>query len=129
MSEDENAKYPSELAERFQVRFPAGMRERIKAAAEANNRSMNAEIVKRLEDSFYPVPGIKSLKTPAGVVDRPTLEDIVHDSVSQVIGRLSKIGALVADVEVRKSEAADSNQSDDDDPQDPPPTSGGRHAA
>lgn len=34
------------------VRLPDGMRERIKHAAEANNRSMNAEIVERLEESL-----------------------------------------------------------------------------
>lgn len=31
------------------VRFPDGMRERLRASAEANGRSMNAEIVERLE--------------------------------------------------------------------------------
>lgn len=50
MSDDEREKYPSELAERFQVRLPAGLRDRIKADAEKHSRSMNAEIVARLED-------------------------------------------------------------------------------
>ncbi|MDO5643445.1 MAG: Arc family DNA-binding protein [Paracoccus sp. (in: a-proteobacteria)] len=52
---DDDSKFPSELADRFQVRMPAGMRDRIKAAAEANNRSMNAEIVATLEEK-YPAP-------------------------------------------------------------------------
>lgn len=34
------------------VRLPDGMRDQLKSAAEANNRSMNAEIVSRLEGSF-----------------------------------------------------------------------------
>lgn len=34
------------------LRLPDGMRDRIKAAAEANSRSMNAEIVARLGASF-----------------------------------------------------------------------------
>ncbi len=34
------------------IRFPDGMRDRIKAAAEVPGRSMNAEIVHRLERSF-----------------------------------------------------------------------------
>lgn len=42
-------KFPSEAADRFQVRLPAGLREQIKADAEAAGRSMNAEIVMRLE--------------------------------------------------------------------------------
>lgn len=34
------------------VRFPAGMRDRIKDNASANGRSMNAEIIKRLQDTL-----------------------------------------------------------------------------
>ena len=39
-------------SDRFMLRLPDGMRDRIKAAAEENNRSMNAEIVARLEQTF-----------------------------------------------------------------------------
>lgn len=42
-------KFPSDDVDRLMVRFPPGMRDRLKAAAEANKRSMNAEIVARLE--------------------------------------------------------------------------------
>lgn len=43
------------------LRLPDGMRDRIKAAAESNNRSMNAEIVATLEEK-YPAPlDIRSL--------------------------------------------------------------------
>ncbi|SDY18052.1 Arc family DNA-binding protein [Citreimonas salinaria] len=38
-------------SDKFMLRLPAGMRERIKASAEENNRSMNAEIVHALD--FY----------------------------------------------------------------------------
>lgn len=44
--------YPSEEADRFIVRLPDGMRERLKAEALENKRSMNAEIVDRLEQTF-----------------------------------------------------------------------------
>ncbi|MFD2248951.1 plasmid stability protein [Pseudochelatococcus lubricantis] len=44
--------YPSETADRYIVRFPDGMRDRLKAEAAKNNRSLNAEIVARLEASF-----------------------------------------------------------------------------
>ncbi|MDP3627110.1 MAG: Arc family DNA-binding protein [Hydrogenophaga sp.] len=43
---------PSRTAEQFVVRFPEGMRDRIAEAAKAAGRSMNAEIVQRLEQSF-----------------------------------------------------------------------------
>lgn len=45
---------PSRTAEQFVVRFPDGMRDKIAEAAKANNRSMNAEIVARLQASFAP---------------------------------------------------------------------------
>ena len=41
--------------DKFVVRLPDGMRERVKAAAELNNRSMNAEIVATLEEAYPPV--------------------------------------------------------------------------
>lgn len=44
--------YPSETQERFIVRLPDGMRDRIAEAAKANNRSMNSEITLRLQSSF-----------------------------------------------------------------------------
>jgi plasmid stability protein len=45
-------RYPSQLAERFQIRLPDGLRDSIKASAESNRRSMNSEIVARLLASF-----------------------------------------------------------------------------
>ncbi|MHC1548872.1 Arc family DNA-binding protein [Phyllobacterium sp. K27] len=50
MSDDQ--KYPSQLAERFQIRLPAGLRDRIKVYAERHGRSMNTEIVRILEREF-----------------------------------------------------------------------------
>lgn len=43
--------FPSGRLDQVALRLPDGMRDRIKAEAEANNRSMNAEIVARLEAS------------------------------------------------------------------------------
>ena len=43
---------PSRTAEQFVIRFPDGMRERIAELAKENGRSMNAEIIARLEKSF-----------------------------------------------------------------------------
>lgn len=44
--------FPSDAADKVLVRMPDGMRDQLKSAAKANNRTMNAEIVSRLEDSF-----------------------------------------------------------------------------
>ncbi len=43
---------PSRDLDKVIVRLPDGMRDRLKAAAEANKRSMNAEIIARLDRSF-----------------------------------------------------------------------------
>tara|TARA_B100000614_G_C14486221_1_gene468807 strand:- start:164 stop:874 length:711 start_codon:yes stop_codon:yes gene_type:complete len=49
---NEKDKYPSDAAERFQVRLPPGLRDRIKAYSERHGRSMNSEIVRVLEREF-----------------------------------------------------------------------------
>lgn len=44
--------YPSEQQERFIIRFPDGMRDKISALAKANGRSMNAEVISMVEASL-----------------------------------------------------------------------------
>ncbi len=44
--------FPSDTADKVLVRMPDGMRDNLKAAAKANNRTMNAEIVARLQETF-----------------------------------------------------------------------------
>ncbi|MEE7449428.1 hypothetical protein MRF4_17325 [Methylobacterium radiotolerans] len=43
---------PGRFSDQFNLRLPDGMRDRLKAEAEANKRSMNAEIIARLENSL-----------------------------------------------------------------------------
>jgi hypothetical protein len=45
-------KVASRGSDQFMVRFPEGMREEIRAAAEAKGRSMNSEIIDRLQETF-----------------------------------------------------------------------------
>ncbi|MBV8798703.1 MAG: Arc family DNA-binding protein [Alphaproteobacteria bacterium] len=40
--------------EQMNLRLPDGMRDRVRAEAKANGRSMNAEVIARLEASFQP---------------------------------------------------------------------------
>jgi len=47
--------FPSQQQEKFVLRLPDGLRDRIKNEAYDNNRSMNAEIVQLLERE-YPAP-------------------------------------------------------------------------
>lgn len=44
--------FHSRALDKFVVRLPDGMREQLGVAARKNNRTMNAEIVSRLEQSF-----------------------------------------------------------------------------
>lgn len=46
--------------DQFMIRFPSGMRDQIKSAADINGRSMNAEIVLRLERSFSDMRPLQS---------------------------------------------------------------------
>lgn len=41
-------------SDQFNLRFPNGLRDRIKDAAAANSRSMNAEIIATLEEKYPP---------------------------------------------------------------------------
>lgn len=45
-------KPPSEDLDKFLLRMPEGLRERIKEAADHNRRSMNAEIIAILEETY-----------------------------------------------------------------------------
>lgn len=46
------SKLPIQPQDKYVLRLPDGMRDRIKLAADKNNRSMNAEIISRIEFSF-----------------------------------------------------------------------------
>jgi hypothetical protein len=44
--------YPSEAADKLLIRFPEGMRAKIEKSAKAAGRSMNAEVIARLEKTL-----------------------------------------------------------------------------
>ena len=50
--------------DQFNLRLPAGLRERVRLSAEANNRSMNSELIALIEKSLPPV----GVGMPAGVL-------------------------------------------------------------
>lgn len=47
-------KYPSQMQDKFNLRFPDGMRDAIAERAKKNGRSMNSEIVQILQDALDP---------------------------------------------------------------------------
>lgn len=97
MTDEDDSKYPSELADRFQVRMPAGMRDRIKAEAEANNRSMNAEIVSALEfwlewmeRPIQPPPPEASATLPVDGIFSNEIYEIVREAVREALAMYGK---------------------------------------
>ncbi|MCI0207001.1 UNVERIFIED_ASMBLY: Arc family DNA-binding protein [Cronobacter sakazakii] len=46
------SKFPSQEMDRFNLRFPEGMREAIAERAKRNGRSMNSEIIQIIEDTL-----------------------------------------------------------------------------
>lgn len=69
-------KPPSRTAEQFVLRLPEGMRGRIAEVAKASGRSMNAEIVARLEASFA---------EDVSVEDRATLRKLVAEEIENYL--------------------------------------------
>ncbi|WOU46099.1 Arc family DNA-binding protein [Citrobacter portucalensis] len=49
-------KFPSQMQDKFTVRFPDGLRDAIADRAKRNGRSMNSEIVQILEDAIFTHP-------------------------------------------------------------------------
>lgn len=61
---------PSDAADKFMLRMPDGMRDRISEAAKKNNRSMNSEMIARLEQTLSFESGVFFGNEPfAAVVD------------------------------------------------------------
>ena len=93
---------PSQSMEKFIVRLPEGMRDQIKAAADANKRSMNAEIIHAIECHLEDtrrratIEGIKaSMKGPTGryftaqdIIDKilTVVEEFQSSTVSPDLG-------------------------------------------
>lgn len=46
------SKYPSQMQDKFNLRFPDGMRDAIAERAKQNGRSMNSEIIQMIEDQL-----------------------------------------------------------------------------
>lgn len=71
-------------SDKFMLRLPDGMRDTLKEQAKANNRSLNAEIVARLE---------KSLGLPSSPSELPPILQIIE--ASEVRQRISTINSRI----------------------------------
>lgn len=113
---------PSRTAEQFVVRFPDGMRDRIKSMADEDGRSMNSQIIYMLQDCFDQMEdrveqlqdGLKSagrsnvsigLNDP---VDRAAiLKVILLNELMLLRRRISALGGPDAVLELKRSEIAE----------------------
>lgn len=74
---------PSRTADQFVLRFPDGMREKIAMLAKQNGRSMNSEIIERINGSFTQGPE-RALKT--------------IEAQTNIIGMLGRYLKMTADI-------------------------------
>lgn len=94
------SKYPSQMQDKFNLRFPEGMRDAIAERAKANGRSMNSEIVKILADALYfesqPDAWLEKLmvyieeKDPSNDEDRELFANAIHEAMKEVVSRIQK---------------------------------------
>lgn len=86
--------YPSDQADKVLVRMPDGMRDRLKEAAKANNRTMNAEIVARLQESFH-VKGagvaVMRMEAEGALQPSPSADEIATEVVKK-LDRMIPVG-------------------------------------
>jgi len=69
--------YTSRTADKFVVRLPEGMRDRIAEVAKQHHRSMNSEIIARLEHSLLDLPTLPDFPS------RQTLSDQRVEELNQ----------------------------------------------
>lgn len=75
----------SRHADKYIVRFPDGMRDRLKEAAHANGRSMNAEIIARIQLTFDqdPALGFMTPNQRKAILGSPELEERLVERLSE----------------------------------------------
>lgn len=88
MPEDRPSRGPARDLDKIMVRLPDGMRDRLSDAAKANNRSVNAEVVVRLEESF------KRENFALGVQSLPEFRSALEGAVSTLTSLLQRPGAV-----------------------------------
>ncbi|MBA6418948.1 Arc family DNA-binding protein [Pseudomonas neustonica] len=68
--------YTSRTADKFVVRLPEGMRDRIADVAKQHHRSMNSEIIARLEHSLLDLPILPEQTQPSRQALNEQLDDL-----------------------------------------------------
>jgi predicted HicB family RNase H-like nuclease len=101
--------YPSDKQDKFMLRFPEGMRERIRIAAEKNGRSMNAEIVSRLEESFQSEQTLQRYNMMSVTLDEKL--EKVREEIDQMERSKSEASELIEQLQAMTTRKESQEQS------------------
>lgn len=84
-------------SDKFIVRLPDGMRDRIKRSADRNGRTMNAEIVVALEQVFPPEPTVQDvLEKVHGAINLAKTRSVIPYR-EELVESLDKLSELIAE--------------------------------
>lgn len=79
----------------FGLRMPADLKARVDAAAARNGRSINAECVARLQESFDARADVPPTPHLSGGIDRPVAPILTDEDIDRIAARLAaKLKAL-----------------------------------
>lgn len=86
--------YPSDTVDKTMVRFPAGMMDQLRRLAAENHRSMNAEIIARLEASLAPPKStILNVDDPKGPSSDPAFQlRLMSKRIEEIAAALQEAG-------------------------------------
>lgn len=102
-------KPPSRSADQFVLRLPEGMRQRIADEAKLNGRSMNAELVSRLQASFELVQpsALPMIQVALDTGDQPISWNEILDTIAAIRERV-ELDVVQMQVNVNTPELASS---------------------
>lgn len=87
-------KFPSQMQDKFNLRFPEGMRDAIAERARANGRSMNSEIIQILEDALS--GKARSIRFDMAKGEPVEIENV--DNPEKVIKALTALAVALTDM-------------------------------
>ena len=82
--------YTSRTADKFVVRLPEGMRDRIAEVAKQHHRSMNSEIIARLEHSLLDLPTLPDFPSRQALDSQPV--DQLNQPERELLLRFREMG-------------------------------------
>ena len=83
--------------DQYQLRFPPGLRDKLKVAADRNSRSMNAEIVARLVETFENDDVMESPSAAAEAL-KPILDMAKADLAERYEERIGAVEKLLSEI-------------------------------